>query len=100
MTSLAAKVAGYDWVRIIDYKPLDHQGFNPLGDDGDAFKLMVDLMLKVDIRKTIVSVEMYVFNETVATINEFFDDDAELREKAVRRAIVRASAETQRRKAK
>jgi len=71
--------------------------WNPIDDYGDALRLAVKLMLKLDVRKTMVSVELYVFNETEPSITEFFDDNDTSRSEATRRAIVRAAAATARR---
>ena len=65
----------------------------PLGDYGQALKLAIRLMLKIDIRKTSVTVEPYVFNENSKATIEFFGDNEELRSCATCRAIVRAAAE-------
>ncbi len=93
LTRLAAKAAGYDWVRVIDYKPLDHCGFNPLGDDGDALRLAVKLNLEINIGTKFTLVISKPLGEGVRIMVEQFSDPLE----STRIAIVRAAAEIGRR---
>jgi hypothetical protein len=65
----------------------------PIGDYSQSLKLAIRLMFKIDIRKTSVTVEPHVFNESSKSTIEFFEDNEDLRSVAVCRAIVRAAAE-------
>ena len=65
----------------------------PTEDYSQALKIAIRLMFKIDIRKTSVTVEPYVFNENSKSTVEFCDDDEQSRSIAVCRAIVRAAAE-------
>jgi len=93
MTRLAAMAAGYDWVKVIDYKPLDHQGFNPLGDDGDALRLVAVLRLNLEY-----DAPNYVtaWNHEAADYTHMVAINDDLMG-ATRKAIVRAAAEIGRR---
>jgi len=84
--------AGYDWVKVIDYKPLDHQGFNPLGDDGEAFRLAVDLKIDIIILNDSTCARHKDLDEAIYV--DHMDDASS----ATRRAAVIVAAEIQRRK--
>lgn len=94
----AAKAAGYDWrdktmnvtqagVPVSEW-PYD---WNPLLDDGDAFRLAVKLRLMVNINRALVEVTWFdeVRSETF-TLRQWDNDISP--EEGTRRAIVRAAA--------
>lgn len=62
------------------------QRWNPLNDDGDAFRLAVKLLFEIDMKKGCIAVR----HSTGVKILEAFNNDQYT---ATRRAIVRAAAE-------
>ena len=90
LLELAAKAAGIDERRLPDAWPnrFDDDQWNPLEDDGDAFRLAVKLGLRIEINTQ-------VLGDTLV-ISEFYDN-VECHNgdpyAATRRAIVRAAAE-------
>lgn len=95
LLELAAKAAGYDVMRTITGRMVINSSvWNPLTDDGDAFRLQVDLGIL--IRRTIGMVtadypffDPYTFNEYKVICQTVLDDYC----LAARYAIVRAAAE-------
>jgi hypothetical protein len=88
LLELAAKAAGMEWCHWYEESQLpivDHRVWNPLIDDGDAFRLAVKLKILV-----MASIDAQAITENSLCFAEHFGDD-EL--KAMRRAIVRAAAE-------
>jgi hypothetical protein len=97
LLKLAAKVAGLE----IDEEATAETGrgvylddnnmtlWNPLTDDGDAFRLAVKLGLGLDVLLTLGATEVSTDDE-LKTILEYHNDDPYT---ATRRAIVRAAAE-------
>jgi len=92
LTRLAAMAAGYDWVKVIDYKPLDHQGFNPLGDDGETLRLAVDLKIDIIMLSDSTCARHKDLDESI------YVDHMEDPYAATRRAVVMVAAEIERRK--
>ena len=104
LLELAAKAAGI--VGVDDVYPIfrgaskdwdlkDWSEWNPLTDDGDALRLAVKLKLRVHIRETEVSVDIYEGGAwqgevRVGVIDSGWNADPY---DATRRAIVRAAAE-------
>ena len=94
LLEFAAKAAGlnvtnYDWqmgCRVVENGV--YKDWNPLTDDGDAFRLSVKLKFQTDIRTLVVCVEQ--LGETTFPAQEQTGDDPYA---ATRRAIVRAAAE-------
>jgi hypothetical protein len=88
LLGLAARAAGYTLEEHYDddqYYPwcTETEAFwNPLIDDGDAFRLMVELRIDVVLYNNCVSVDYMPL--------EFYEDDHYT---AVRRGIVKAAAE-------
>jgi len=88
LLELAAKAAGYTLEEHYDddqYYPWCTETdafFNPLLDDGDAFRLMVKMKIDVFLYNNCVSVDYVPL--------EFYDNDPC---SAVRRAIVKAASE-------
>ena len=89
LLELAAKAAGYDlaWIKGKLYWKSSLGIWNPLTDDGDAFRLAVKLGLLIDTN----------YNHGVgvgsASFEEVFEDNSVDPYAATRRAIVRAAAE-------
>jgi hypothetical protein len=92
LTRLAAKAAGYKWVKVIDYKPLCHQGFNPLGDDGEVFRLAVHLKIDLIFLSDSTGARHIDLDESI------YVDHMEDPYAATRRAVVMVAAEIERRK--
>jgi hypothetical protein len=91
LLELAAKAAGH----TISIKTLIESGWNPLTDDGDAFRLMVKLGLRVRTRDERAIVDIYQdggwFMEIqIGTVDSGWNKDSE---GATRKAIVHAAAE-------
>lgn len=94
----AARAAGYAnthaWSdKFAVWAGGDYVLWNPLEDDGDAFRLMTELMLDVEINCNIVTVttpEYDEFDEETGDWGPLIDRDA--MRTATRRAIVRAAA--------
>ena len=90
LLELAAKAAGY----VVEFMGEDafrngQMGYwNPLEDDGDAFRLAVTLGINVTFGSTMVNAEREQ-PEEVASVELFRDDPYA----ATRRAIVQAAAE-------
>lgn len=103
LLELAAKAAGKYGLRYVDNEPIqgsyrtglwcdfEDQCWNPLTDNGDAFRLAVKL--KMDIRPSeeiqAINIWSYFLDRW---IGEFYDGDNDPYA-ATRRAIVRAAAE-------
>jgi hypothetical protein len=97
----AAKAAGYDFrggetfkrpgIEALTYIAGDHAGawewWNPLTDDGDAFRLAVKLMMAVYVNESLSAVDTRI--EGVPWAQEPHNGDPYA---ATRRAIVRAAA--------
>ena len=97
LLELAAKAAGFTLEEHYDddqYYPwcAETEAFwNPLLDDGDAFRLMVELRIDVWLCEEKIAVAEYGLNGfCIGRCNEWLHDDPHA---AVRRAIVRAAAE-------
>jgi len=109
LLELAAKAAGIDWIKNCVwiengfYSPLakhERIAWNPLTDDGDAFRLAVKLELSILLRP--YRVEVISWPQTTDVLGfgipptprvieiEPYGDDPQV---ATRRAIVRAAAE-------
>jgi len=99
LLEFAAKAAGYDFITVEEHdtgdwiaawKGRESIDWNPLIDDGDAFRLMVKLSLGVSIpvHKTICADVICFLNSSVNVREEGGNRYA-----ATRRAIVRAAAE-------
>lgn len=98
LLELAAKAAGYQYIKPIeDYdgnlglevgstNPMRTYTWNPLKDDGDAFRLAIRLKMEVDFDDVRVAVR------TRQGIKVLEDEGGDLYA-ATRRAIVRAAAE-------
>lgn len=101
LLKLAAKAAGYEvsemnpgvnwYFEIIkdngNYVYGHHKKpWNPIADDGDAFRLAVKLLCEIDMTEGCVAVR---HSTSVKIIEDFNNDTC----KATRRAIVRAAAE-------
>ena len=93
LIELAAKSAGYTvldgWSEIVVQKHENNlypHAWNPISDDGDAFRLAVKLGLSINLRHCQVLIE----DSRIDSIWQTHDGD-EL--SATRRAIVRAAAE-------
>ena len=120
LLELAAKAAGVDWIPAssdvgkqgelkfglwlnIQHEPTEatRRRFNPLNDDGDAFRLAVKLRIDIDhgspldnsryVCASCCGIEMV--RDAVRAVEEFEDDVGVQRAYATRRAIVRAAAE-------
>ena len=95
LLELAAKAAGIP-VRDLDSRydcweetpVLIHRAWNPLTDDGDAFRLAVNLRLEVDIGHDGIAVRTPQGHKILIHAAEQADPHI-----ATRRAIVRAAAE-------
>jgi hypothetical protein len=92
LLELAAKAAGMKWHdgsvwldADVEYVP-----WNPLTDDGDAFRLAVKLKLSIENGEYDVSVEVWFELSNLRRVNEFYGNDPYA---ATRRTIVRAAAE-------
>lgn len=99
LLELAAKAAGFrfwDWLggdgllSVYDAEGR-HSVWNPLTDDGDALRLLVELKLSLEINGS----EDEFYEAGCMSEWEIFDRDDEA--KSVRRAIVRVAAEIGRR---
>jgi hypothetical protein len=106
LLELAAKAAGVT-LRPVEIKNIEFQGddrwigyrtdssqwargwFDPLADDGDAFRLAVKLSMSVEISEDETSTYAYAGDAPRAWAMELWRDD---RYAATRRAIVRAAA--------
>ena len=91
LLKLAAKAAGLS--HLIEAKVFgdEYAGqWNPLADDGDAFRLAVKLRLSIENGEYDVSVEVWYELSNLRRVNEFYGNDPFA---ATRRAIVRAAAE-------
>ena len=91
LLEIAAKAVGYVFFEdtlINERTGFEYNGWNPLEDDGDAFRLAVQLEMLVDVVNRVVA----GYNSDIC-----IDIDSEEQEedscKAVRKAIVRAAAE-------
>ena len=102
LLELAAKAAGItlewdgnpeEWMPMY-YEGKTYHSWNPLDDDGDAFRLAVKLGLLIDCDDVLKDVEavlvMRNHNDQFIRMNEPYGDDPYA---ATRRAIVRAAAE-------
>lgn len=94
MLELAAKAAGYPLAKTLDGYPLFIEGhglWNPLEDDGDAFrmavKLRMDLMLYSDTKSA------FIEKPDAKDMHQFAEINLDDPYAATRRAIVRAAAE-------
>lgn len=104
LLELAAKALGaiYDYGTdcISHNGGIDYEEWNPLEDDGDAFRLAAKLTMDVDIllNKTRVYADHYGENlRIVQTAANHTNCNLEDTTRAARRAIVRAAAEVGRR---
>ncbi|HEX4938885.1 MAG TPA: hypothetical protein VFX11_09435 [Candidatus Kapabacteria bacterium] len=90
LAALAAGIVGTYDCGVIWYKnPFgDDAGFNPLNNDGDAFRLAVKLRIGVGDRETTVTAFHRQGSTSAIHIEEIGDPYA-----ATRRAILRAAAE-------
>ena len=95
LLELAAKAAGYSIEQHVNYKHSPHlmfalngKNWNPLTDDGDAFRLIVKLNLLIMPYPIDGAVRVTRLDQP-DTIEHFGDDHYA----ATRRAIVRAAAE-------
>jgi len=94
LLELAAKGAGYrvEYGREdgeVHVKTWDHGNYsrwNPIEDDGDAFRLMIKIRITVDFRPDTDSVICWLPEQGGATVGALGDIE-------LRRAIVRAAAE-------
>ena len=98
LLEMAAKAAGYQ-LKIMcdpvdsgeegsDFFHLDNRYWNPLTEDGDAFRLMIDLNL--DLTFDIIEGEVFVCETFGDYWSEYLEDNPRA---ASRRAIVRAAAD-------
>lgn len=87
LLELAAKAAGYwsNGFNCVDNLP--HLGWNPLTDDGDAFRLAVMLNLTIGVESDAQAV--WWAGDSLEDVNEPLGSDPFA---AMRRAIVRAAA--------
>ena len=100
LLELAAKAAGItgSWHRsgYVAYSGWSDSIFDPLNDDGDAFRLAVEL--RIDVSHDEVGMKSFVYARTVFNdethigLSEIFDDESE-RLYRTRRAITRAAAQ-------
>ena len=92
LLELAAKAAGYESQGMEDgrmYLFGIQDGWNPLTDDGDALRLVVELMLTITMRHH----ESEAFDEDAMFLaSESLRCPPDARRHLVRRAIVRAAA--------
>jgi hypothetical protein len=86
LLELAARAAGLPDTSEWTHFDWDVYGWNPLNDDGDAFRLAVKLRLKVTLGHSITMVEA----PGIADVGVEHYEGAEV---ATRRAILRAAAE-------
>lgn len=86
LLELAAKAAGEE-VMWEFWDATDHACWNPLLDDGDAFRLAIDLCLLIDV--TTLDVRVMTFDARIFQRAPHRDDKA----KTTRRCIVLAAAE-------
>lgn len=90
----AAKAAGgyYDeHAHCFSTDMVNWEQWEPLDDDGDAFRLLAKVKLSVDVRTLVVTVEP-LFNMSAASVIIGCIDDEQSRLKAARRAIVQQAA--------
>lgn len=108
LLQLAAKAAGYDYLtewseKITDYDSEHYnrsalhasgeggqcQSFNPLDNDGDAFRLAVDLGVDVICNEYHSCVQVFYIDGSSESMVEPYGED---KHAATRRSIVRAAA--------
>lgn len=98
LLELAAKAAGYQLKRMCDpvesgeegsdFFHLDNRYWNPLTEDGDAFRILIDLNL--DLTVDIIEGDVFVCETFGDYWCEYLGDNPHA---AARRAIVRAAAD-------
>lgn len=91
----AAKAAGYGELRILDDSSIivNSRRWNPLTDDGDAFRLATKLDLMPMHNVALGDVHVFCMEINGELPGERYDDHNGDRCAATRRAIVRAAAE-------